>query len=81
MRAILDDELLDTLSGMIYFQNWRNVITYKFDFMSVSGTLIWATDDMIESGITRLNAVLVSLEYTELPLCIFRRNRFCLCPA
>ena len=36
VRAILDEELIDEISGMIYFQKWRNAIIHKFDFLSVS---------------------------------------------
>ena len=38
MRAILDDELLSEIEGMIYFQKWRNAINYKFSFLDVSAT-------------------------------------------
>ena len=36
LRAILDEELLETINGMIYFQKWRDTINYKFPFESVS---------------------------------------------
>jgi len=36
VRAIMDEELMDEISGMIYFQKWQNTIIHKFDFLTVS---------------------------------------------
>ncbi len=39
LRAILDDELLEVVDGMIYFKSWRNALAHKFDFMEVKASL------------------------------------------
>ncbi|GAX75113.1 hypothetical protein CEUSTIGMA_g2557.t1 [Chlamydomonas eustigma] len=49
MRAVLDKELHEMLSGMLYFQGWRNVISYKFPFMEEDVTLpMPCTEDELE---------------------------------
>ncbi len=47
IRAILDDELLETIEGMIYFQKWRQAITHKFKFMQV---VVVAEVEIIDDG-------------------------------